>query len=552
MAAGSHKMINAYNICMEILSVLRELKNKDALKGDFEEDKNILSEHSRDASVFEIMPQLIFYPKNTKDIQLILKTTHDYYKEHKDDPVLSITVRAGGTCMSGGSLTPGLVLNLTRYMKGVEVVAEDAMYVEMGAMFRDVAKIADGKNKMFAPYPSSKDICGIGGMIGNNASGEKSVRFGATIDNIMGLEVVLADGTIIYTGDLGDRTDIPLASLLKSESLKSEILSLHQKVHGKIERSIGRVKKVASGYRLERIGEMGADLTPIFVGAQGTLGVVTKAVLKLVPKPAHTQLIVASVDSIDKLPFILQTIMKHNPECVETFDVNTFDRAKKLLKNETKMCQQFFSKGISLVVMAEFSEFTKKETDTVAKATQRELVDEKIKVEFVDDADVYESIWKIRRSSFGVMRDYNEAGFRAVPCIEDIIAPIDSFDSLVPALTALIKKYNLQYGFHGHIGDGSLRIVPVFDFRRGGDIVAEEIINFTREVVQLVKSLDGNISADHSDGIIRTPFLREFYGEEIFEAFVKIKLLFDPRGILNRGKKIGGTEETIKKYILKS
>jgi FAD/FMN-containing dehydrogenase len=536
-------------------------------------------EHSRDASAFEMIPEEVFYPKSVAEIQTLLRKCN----EEKTN----ITIRAGGTCMSGGSLTIGKIMNMTKYMHAISEISDGVITVEMGAMFRDIEHAADPHNLMFAPYTSSKDICGIGGMIGNNASGEKSIRFGATIDNTLGLEVVLADGTLIRTGTM-ENTGEPLSGLLRAAELKRQLIGIHKEVNAELIQTMGSVPKRASGYRLDRIPlseshDAKIDLTPIFIGAQGTLGIVTRAMLRLTPKPVYSRMLIISIDTINELPFILETVMKFHPECVETFDINTFNRAKILMPHETELCQSFFSKNSggdaaktatdpTLIVLAQFSEDTwpapgehldakepetaEQRTDRFARECEEALCAHPVpvRVSYIEDRAIQDAAWKIRHVSYGVMRDYNQPGQHAVPCIEDIVVPIHRFDELVPGLVKLLQKYNLGYGFHGHIGDGALRIIPVFDFEEkntdGTLAVADKIIGLSRDVFLLVKTLGGNMSADHSDGIIRSPFLREFYGEKVFAAFCKVKALFDPNDILNNKKKTGGTEDAIREYLI--
>ena len=170
------------------------LKNLETFKGELDQSDIACEEHSKDASVFMVRPQGVFYPKDTEDIVTVVRAVSD---EKKSDPDVSLSVRAGGTCMTGGSLCTGYILNLTRHMNHIDIdpVAQTAT-VEMGAYFRDIESRAEEHGLMFAPYPSSRSLCGIGGMIGNNASGEKSLRGGATGDNILELEVVLANGSV--------------------------------------------------------------------------------------------------------------------------------------------------------------------------------------------------------------------------------------------------------------------------------------------------------------------------------------------------------------------
>ncbi len=480
---------------------------------EYTQDEKIITEHSTDASIFKVTPKGIFFPKNVDEVVEVVKKVAA--------EKISVSVRAGGTCMTGGSLTEGYILNMTKYMNKVEIdPVKKTATVETGAYFRDIEQAAQKHGLMFAPYPSSHLIAGIGGMLGNNASGEKSMRFGATIDNVLSLDVVLSNGELIHTGPK------------KVENIIEKRLAEIYKEHAEhLRHAQGNVKKVASGYRFDRLmnGDK-IDLTSLFIGTQGTLGIITKAVLKLVPIPQKTVLYIIPINSIKELPHILKTVLEHNPESVETFDVHTFERARIHMSDMAVHIERFFTKDTTAIILAQF--------DTEVHITAEKITDPKV----VDAA------WKIRRSSYSLVRDHNEKGKRAVPCVEDAIVPIERFDAFVGGLVHCIEKHKIEYAFHGHIADGALRIIPVFDFT--DPHVSQKIISFSRDVIALIKNLGGNMSADHSDGIIRTPFLKEFYGPKIYAIFEEIKHIFDPQSVFNPHKKVGGTEEHIKKYIV--
>lgn len=518
-------------------------------KDIFASDVQCLDLHSGDSSIFRRTPKGVFYPRSVDDVKVIVKLAQTYKT--------SLSVRAGGTCMAGGSLTDDYIINMTKHMCAVKVNAyAKSVDVEMGAFYKDIDKELIPHHLMFPAYPSSKDICGIGGVIGNNASGEKSVRYGATIDNVYSVDVVLRDGNV-YTFE--DISDAKCRDLAKHKSVLGDIyshaISLYDTYHDTYTKASGNVRKAASGYRLEKIYDENTktwNIGKLFAGAQGTLGIVVGARLRLVDIPVFTRTVILPIRDMSELPAILSCIMSHNPEGVETFDIHTYEQAKKFLPNECLYVEHIFKHGVGLVVIAQFSEKTQTETDTVAQSVVEKLK-KHVEGVYCNDSQLVESIWKIRRSSFKVMRDgtYDSPTKRAVPCIEDIIVPIESFDIFIPKLMTILKTHVTEYGFHGHIGDGSLRVIPIIDFAQKEKAILS-IANLMWDVFALVKELKGNISADHSDGIIRTPFVREFYGNELYERVILgLKKAFDPHEVFNPGKKVDLGEGTSawKKYI---
>lgn len=503
-------------------------------RGDVATDTLTRERYAVDASSFKVMPQAVYYPKNVGEIVALVQMCRTHKKQGED---VSLTLRAGGTCMSGGPLNTGWILDMTKHMNSITIDPKGkTATVEMGAYFRDIEARAHEYDLMFAAYPSSRLICGIGGMIGNNASGEKSLRGGATSDNVLELEVVFANGTVERIRP----KDIQMATQAREKAIRS----LYEQFGAKLQEVTGAVKKSASGYRLEKlISGTTFNEIPLFVGAQGTLGIVTKAVLQLTPIPKHTQLAIISAQSLADVSKIIKTIFAHNPEGLETFDSNTFKKAEAHISAHAQKVIPYIDPEAHLFVLAQFSEDTAEATEKqIAKCVQK-LESSGYYVRRIHSTEDVAAAWEVRRNSFLLMRDHNPEGQRAVPCIEDVIVPLPKLGLFIEKLTEILKKRTVHYGFHGHIGDGSLRIIPVFDFT--SPTVSDEIVTLMREVFALVKRMKGNISADHSDGIIRTPFLKEFYGAELYGAFEQIKQLYDPENIMNPNKKVHGTIEMI-------
>lgn len=506
--------------------------------GDVAFDMSTLEKYATDTSSFRMMPQGVYFPKTIHDVAALVRKCHEEKSQGMDT---SLTVRAGGTCMSGGPLTNEWVIDLTRHMHGVTIdpVARTAT-VEMGAYFRDVEDAAAKHNLMFAPYPSSRRICGVGGMIGNNASGEKSLRHGATSDNVISLDMVWADGSIdtIRVKDIRDA----------HTSREQKILSLAREHGAALKNATGKVKKSASGYRLEKVidGNYFSEI-PLIVGSQGTLGIATKATLRLVPIPAHTALVLISATSLKDIADIVATVSCHNPEGLETFDIHTYEKAQEHLAAAATTLAPFVDAKAHLFILAQFSEETEDATHTRAVACFDALTKAGYSAHHITDTKCVDAAWEIRRNSFLLMRDHNQPHERAIPCIEDVIVPLSALGTFVTELRKILKKHAIHYGYHGHIGDGSLRVIPIFDFT---DVnVGDKITALMVDVFALIKKLKGNISADHSDGIIRSPFLKDFYGDELYGAFEEIKRIYDPETIMNPRKKVGVSREFLTKQL---
>jgi FAD/FMN-containing dehydrogenase len=518
---------------------------------DYSLDKDTLGHHSKDASIFMVIPEVVVYPRNKMEVKKLLSEINSSKSAGQD---ISISVRAGGTCMSGGSLNTSVILNMTKYMNSFSVNPEDkTVDVEMGVMYRDLEKEMDKNGLFFAGYTSSKDICGIGGMIGNNASGEKSILYGSTIENVLSTTVIFPNGEECTFQELSE-ADFDKKTLEDTYEgyIYKGLKDILNNSKDEIKSIMRPVPKSASGYRIDKIYDpvnKTYNLSRLFVGSQSTLGVIVKVKLHLHKSLPERQLMAIPVKALENLPTLLKTIMMYRPESVETFDINTLNSASKFKPKDADVVYKYMGKDSELIILVEFSSENREDVETKSRSLLQQIEGHN-NAYMIEDHSEYQSIWAIRRSSFGVMRDDVTGNNHAVPCIEDIIVPIDKFDIFVPNLINILKSRNIHYGFHGHIGDGSLRVIPIFDFSDKN--VVDKIVDLSRSVFSLIKKLEGNMSADHSDGIIRSPFLKEFYGSKVMKMFKDVKNIFDPNNICNPGKKTDSDISMISEHIIKS
>ncbi len=521
------------------------------LNGHVDDTKATLKQYSHDASIFEVSPKAVIYPKNSTDIQ---KLIHYATKERQLGNDVSLTVRNGGTCMSGGPLSENYVVDVSQHLNRVGKVDVEgrSIVVEGGAMHIDVEKATHAKGLLFAPYTSSRDICGIGGMLGNNASGEKSVKYGPVSSNVHTIKVALSDGGIYEFGPLSLREVNAKKRLENFEGhVYREMTKLLEENEHLIEQANPGTVKNAAGYPLWELWDpqhSRLNLARLFIGAQGTLGIITEAELKLVPLAKYQRMIVVPIENLSMLAETVQTAMRHHPVTCETFDHHTYELAERYHPEDAKRANA--AKGMHMVVIVMFEGDNKEHVDRITRAAQTDIEKLGRTVVWIDEQAVAESFLLIRRKSFRMLLEHPHKNMRAMAFLEDTIVPLNLYGEFLAALEAILNQYDMVYTYAGHIGDGSIRLVPLVDMEAPG--AAEKVMELETRVNDLVIAMDGSISADHNDGIIRTPYLEQFFGEDVYTLFAKVKELFDPLGIFNPGKKVGGSMEYATQHIVRS
>lgn len=548
---------------MLLLKIMNDLKSqlKKIIKGDVSNSRQVIQKYSHDASLFEIKPKLIVFPKDNKDLQALVKFVNNYNSSLKrrlnktssnadwKKNRLTLTARAAGTDMTGGPLNNSIIIDCTRYLNKIKKIGKNYAIVQPGVYYRDFEKAAAKKNLLLPSYPASKNICALGGMIANNSGGEKTLAYGKTANYVEELKVILKDGKE-YTFRPLTKTQLN-AKIKKGKGdakIYSALLNLitaHQKI---IQKNEPQVSKNSSGYLLSQIWDNGKfNLAKIFVGAQGTLGIITEIKLKLIRPKKHSQLLVIFLNDIKPLAKVVNKVLQFHPESFEVFDDNTLKLGMRFLFK--KFAWQFLPeiwlivrnklRLPKLVLLAEFTGDNPKEVQVKAQHAQEALSKFHLISRITSNKKDTQKYWAVRRESFNLLR-HKVRNKKAAPFIDDLIVKPEHLPKFIPQLNKILKKYtrhtDITYTIAGHIGDGNLHIIPLMDLtnNKSRSIIAP----LTKEVYSLVFKFHGSMSAEHNDGLIRTPFIKQMFGPKMYQLFKQVKSIFDPENIFNPDKKV--------------
>ncbi len=530
---------------------------------------------SHDASIFEVKPEALLHPKNVAVLSKLVQYVSDRAGTRSDGMAeMNITARSAGTDMSGGPLGQSLIVDFTKYFNNIKEVGDGYAVVEPGVYYRDFDKATLAHGGQILPsYPASRELCTVGGMISNNSGGEKTLTYGKTEKYIRRVKMVLADGKEYEFRSL---TLAELEQQKKFPNLQSEIYrKMHELIDANfdvLEKARPEVSKNSCGYYLWNVLDKKAgtfDLTKMIVGSQGTLGLVTEIEYGLVvPKP-HSRLLVVFLKDMKSLGRVASEIMKFKPESFESYDDHTFRVAVKFLPSLIKQLKgNVFRLAIGflpelwavirggvpkMVLMAEFTASTAAgavyEAEQAEKALQALIGDGvfKARTEVTRSVSATDKYWVIRRESFNMLRKHS-GKLRTAPFIDDFVVRPDHLSEFLPQLYDILDQYRLTYTIAGHVGDGNFHIIPLMDLH--DPKVHKVIEDLSVRVYKLVHKFGGSITGEHNDGIIRTPFVKMQYGDEVYSLFEKTKKIWDPRGIFNPGKKVGGTLEYAFKHIV--
>jgi FAD/FMN-containing dehydrogenase len=503
---------------MEVL-LAEELRR--IAKGEILSDSWSRDIYSVDASHYTIKPSVIVCPKDEYDIQKICQ--HGFSKN------VSITARGAGTGLLGQSLSNNIVIDFTKYMNKIIEIGADYIIVQPGLVKGVVDKELKKKGKFLPPDPASSNYCTIGGMIANNSSGAHCLGYGSTIDFLQEINVVYSDGSVgfVYSNNNTSKfQDDKIANLLR---LLSPYVSLIQQRYPK-------VSKNSCGYRLDAIiDDQNFHPQKIFAASEGTLGIITSAKLKILDIPLYRCLLILGFEDLLSAMSVIPLILQFSPVALEMLDNTVIHQERGDAEGGGSTPQHLASNG-GCLLFVEFAEdrlirVDKKLTDCKDRLSSKCAI-----LESVTDEQSMTLIWGARKGALNRIMKLTFGTRKPIGLIEDTVVTPNLLYDHIRYLLQMYNDNKLDYVMYGHAGNGNLHTRPLIDINSQTE--TKLIEGLAHKVFKRVIRAGGTITGEHGDGLARTKYVESLYGQEIFSLFRKVKKLFDPKFIMNPGKKV--------------
>ena len=466
---------------LEIRKTLQKL-----ISGDVWWDKNILNFYSVDASLYKVIPKVVVIPNSEEDVISAVK----FAKKNK----ISITVRGAGTGLVGSALNTGIIIDL----KKLNSISVKKKFAEIGSgLFKgELDMKLSQKGKFFPPNPSIGPYCAMGGIIGNNASGSRTLKYGSTIDNIE--EITFVNGK-------GEKITLPT-----NQKIGNHIFKFSEKIE---KERFPNVTKNSCGYRLDCIKSI-KDTHKILAGSEGTLGIVLSAKIRILDNPQKRLLFIVEYQSLQNAAKDCLKIKYTGPSAIEFVDKST-------LKN----IDYKFEKNTKCLLFVEYDSNLEKNKNNFKK-----LVDGKIG-KICRTRNEIEKWWKFRDLALSYSLKSIKPEDRIPHIIEDATVPLERLGELFSIIEKLNKKFQTKTVMYGHAGNGNIHVRIISDRKK-----IQKLDKISKTYFEQIIKLGGTITGEHGDGIARSKFIKNQYGSTNYKLFKKLKEFFDPEEILNPGK----------------
>ncbi|MEB2787321.1 FAD-binding oxidoreductase [Algoriphagus persicinus] len=515
-----------------------ELKNK--IKGDVLSDQYSLGMYATDASIYQIQPQVVVLPKDEEDVRIAIGIA----RINK----LKILPRGAGTSLAGQTVADGLVLDFSKYMNQILEINEKEKWVRVQpGLVRDVLneKLAP-LGLHFAPDPATSSRANVGGMVGNNSSGTKSILYGKTVDHILEAKVVLADDTVLH---FKENSPEQYHSKISQSGREGEIYKEFQEIVARnldeIKTKFPKVMRRVGGYNLDEfVNTDHWNLSKIITGSEGTLATTLEIKLNLVDLPKFKSVVVVHFDELLDAITAVTPMLEFNPSAIEILDRTVLNLSKENLT--TKQHCHFIEGNPAAILIVEFY------SDSFEDVMERpEKMIQKLKgmglgyaFPLFPEGKAYEDVWIVRKKGLGLMLGI-KGDKKPLPFIEDAAIPIDVLPEYIDRVLKICEKHNTEVSMYAHASVGVIHVRPILDLRQTEDI--ENLKKIADETFELVLEYGGSWSGEHGDGLVRSAYNERFFGTTLYNALKEVKALFDPENLMNPGKIVEA--QTIEKNL---
>ncbi len=526
--ASSRPDIEQYSALAE------ELRDQVAGEVQFDEYAQIL--YATDGSVYQARPAGVVLPRDSEDVKAAVEvaTSHG----------IPILPRGTGSSLGGQTVGRGcVVIDFTKHMDDIVSIDPEAKRatVQPGCVQDHLDDRLAKEGLKFAPDPASSNRSTIGGGIGNNSTGAHSVRYGITDAYTEELQVILADGSLIHTRevvlDSKEFEEIAGGNSLEARIYQTvrEIVESHE---SEIEDKYPSLKRSVSGYNLQKViyenddGDEVINLSKLFVGAEGTLGVIVEATVSLVTQPSETALALYCFDDLVDAMEAVPEALEFPVSAVELMDDEVFRLAR-----ESEGYAEYVEPipdDSKAALLLEWDDELVDDFEAAIDETTSHFVDNGAAFEVLEaySGDSQDRMWKLRKAAIPLLMSL-EGNPKPYPFIEDATVPPEELAEYVQRFEAILEAHDTSAAYFAHAGSGTLHIRPILTLKQNEGI--EKMHSITDDVTDLVLEHHGAFSGEHGDGMARTEFNPKMYGEELWEAFKRLKTAFDPDWMMNPG-----------------
>ncbi len=499
------------------------------IRGEVRFDAVSRALYSTDASIYQIEPIGVVLPRDADDVQAVLEITAEARV-----PVLP---RGGGTSLAGQTVGHAVVLDFSKYMNRVLDVNVDEGWarVEPGLVRSELSVALASTGLIFGPETSTSNRATLGGMIGNNSSGSRSIVYGKTVDNIQEARAFLAGGEAVALGPVPpDEVAVRARRDGAEGRLYREIPRIVLAARDEVDRRFPKIMRRVAGYNLDefRPGEP-FNLAKLVVGSEGTLGVVTEARVRLARKPPATVLAVLQFDDI--IPALERTmeILETGPTAVELTDKIVLDMARQTREHSKKLT--FVDGDPEAIIVVEYAGETRD-----ALLPRLDALETKMRrggfrgtMLRLTEPAAQANVWAVREAGVGLLLGMKTAR-KPVAFVEDSAVAPEHVAEYTRRFREVVHRHGTRASFYGHASVGLLHTRPILDLKEPRDV--EEMRQIAEEISALVEEFGGALSGEHGDGLSRGQFLERMFGPHLSQAFRAVKAAFDPNGLMNPGK----------------